>query len=161
MTSITPEQEKAFVAELQALLPSAIECLYEWEQRTKTGFCIESVYVARAGAKGLGVFAKKAFRKGEIIEFCHSIKMDTPRQYLHEPQLSRYCYGTKDYAIMPLGFGAIYNSSATFEESNSGYFIFDRHKVVMFYAARDISIGEEIVTFHGKAYFDSWCSSAN
>lgn len=154
---MTPDNEKEFIAELQPLLPSAIECLYKWEQMTKAGFCLNSIYVARAGNKGLGVYAGQDFKKGDLIEFCHCIKMDTPRQYLHEPQISRYAYGNKDYALIVLGFGSIYNSTEHFSESNAGYFTFDAHKVVLFYASRDIAQGEEIVTHHGAAYFNSWC----
>jgi SET domain-containing protein len=102
--------------------------------------------------KGWGVFCKEKILKDEIVEQCYGI-IDN---YETTP-LKHYCFvlNTKNWqnhdAIMPVGYGAIYNHSDTpnITWQNKG-------KIVEFIATQDIEIGEEICHNYGEGYLEKW-----
>jgi hypothetical protein len=102
--------------------------------------------------KGWGVFCKEKILKDEIVEQCYGI-IDN---YETTP-LKHYCFvlNTKNWqnhdAIMPVGYGAIYNHSDTpnITWQNKG-------KIVEFIATQDIESGEEICHNYGEGYLEKW-----
>ncbi len=136
---------------------SALSLLYKWEQLANTGFSLDNLYVKHSPGKGLGVFARREIAADEYIEFCHCITCDTPRQFLAEPQISRYAYGNDNIAMLLLGFGSIYNSAQSAETANAQYAVFSKNKLVVFWASRLIEAHEEICVYHGEGFFNNWC----
>ena len=104
--------------------------------------------------KGWGVFCKEKILKDEIVEQCYGI-IDN---YQTTP-LKDYCFvlNIKNQqnhdAIMPVGYGAIYNHSDTpnITWQNIG-------KIVEFIATHDIEIGEELCHNYGEGYLEKWAT---
>lgn len=116
---------------------------------------------------GLGVFAKKDFETEEIIEFCHSVVLDWRMKYQADPKIKQYAYGANcgcneckihgQQVIIPSGFGLIYNSANSLEERNCGFTSISSSKLMVFFAVKPITAGEEILTWWGQNYYDKWC----
>jgi hypothetical protein len=51
----------------------------------------------------------------------------------------------------------IYNSANSDEEKNARYVVLSGLKLVAFGAVKEIQAGEEILTWWGQPYFDTWC----
>ena len=135
------------------------------------------VFLKKSGHRGIGVFAAKAFTKGELIEMCHAIIYEWQAKYQRDAAISRYAYSLGCHCnpgptnppcllncpvngtryIMPMGFGACYNSADKEEDANARYEIIANKPAIFYYAVKDISEGEEIVTWFGKGYYDAWC----
>lgn len=110
---------------------------------------------------GNGVYAKKAFKEGEMVEFAPSVLlMNTEMGGL----LADYRYSAESLREglfrVVLGCGSIYNHSAV---PNLGY---RRVRVdgtseavqglsVCYYAKRDIAAGEEMLISYGKTWWSS------
>ena len=103
--------------------------------------------------KGMGVFATKFIREGEIIETCYCIKLDKPGEELGI--LSNYVYhypaeGEYQFSCAPLGCGMIYNH----DDNANAYWRDSKLELHFdFIALRDIKKGEEICTNYGKNYW--------
>jgi len=114
---------------------------------------------------GIGVFATKDFKKDEIIERCPILimipnsQMDTViLKYSFAYDCScEICkkYGGR-FAILPLGYGGMYNTSLTKEESNIDYYININSKVMINYARKNIKQGEELLTFYGMYHIGAF-----
>ena len=115
----------------------------------------------------MGVFAKKDFNKGDIVEYCHSMLYDWREKYIHDRTIIEYAYrhwcdctdcrnhgGLK---ITPFGFGSIYNSSETKETANIIHWIFPSHRLMAYEALREIKKGEELVSWFGEKYYNDHC----
>jgi uncharacterized protein len=111
------------------------------------------IAVGESCNKGRGVYAKKRFRAGELIERCPIILLTPAERERIEPTiLSMYCFcwgdGSKEVAIV-LGYGSLYNHAY---QPNA-----DFHRVIEagamdFVALRDIEPGEEItINYNGAA----------
>lgn len=103
----------------------------------------ELVRVKRSPGKGRGVFARKAIKKGQVIE--HVPVMLVPFADIaggpRNPNLAKVFYlWNRDHAAITLGYGSIYNHSY---RPNATY----RHRYMSmeYVALRDIVPGEEIV----------------
>ena len=71
----------------------------------------ELIYVGD-GRLGRGVFAAADIAKGEIVEVCPTLEVDDSAV---SGELGNYIFSSNDdehTAIMPLGFGMLYNHSA-------------------------------------------------
>jgi len=135
------------------------------------------IFLKKAGYKGVGVFAGKIFQKGEIIEMCHAFIYEWQSKYQRDAAVARYAYGVGCHCnpspskppcllncpmnggryIMPTGFGACYNSADREEDANARYEVIADKPAIIYIASKDISEGDEIVTWFGKGYYDSWC----
>jgi SET domain-containing protein len=104
---------------------------------------------------GLGVFALRDIRKGEVIERCSYLVIDDDD--LQEiNRLNDYLFTSPDvktdYLVM-LGCGMLYNHGAP---ANAEWQIADDdNRFVEFTALIDIRAGDEILHDYGSEYWDS------
>lgn len=105
----------------------------------------------RTAKKGLGVFALKDFKEGEIIEVCPVLTFDTKgRKNLEKTLLSHYVYPWRSTrgAALVLGYGSIYNHS--FSPNADWKQNFKTYSMV-YRAIKNIKKGEEItVNYNGE-----------
>lgn len=99
---------------------------------------------------GKGVFAKKGFKKDEIIEIAPILVLeftdfiDTKWNLLFE-----YYFWMDDYVALALGYGSLYNHSM---DSNCACWLSKKKEIIVFTATRDILKDEEILfNYKGKA----------
>jgi len=140
-----------------------IDVKYNWQQLKKEGYTNSNLYIKNVNNnKGLGVFSKVDIHEGEVVEYCHSVRMETPRKWLHDKGLKKYCYWDAfDNGIMPLGFGPIYNTADRQHLRNTDYFIFLEDNLIAFVAQKDIKAHEEILVWWGDNYYQTWCQPKN
>ncbi|GIV33112.1 MAG: hypothetical protein KatS3mg031_0647 [Chitinophagales bacterium] len=108
---------------------------------------IQHVEVRRSKIHGLGVFAKKDIRKGQIIEQCPYLITFLENHKLINDYLF---YRSPKTGMIILGYGCIYNHSPDY---NAEYFEDTEKKLIEFVARRNIKKGEEIFIHYGDAYF--------
>jgi uncharacterized protein len=113
---------------------------------------IQNVYVNRSKIHGWGVFAKKNIRKGGIIEECPFIVSAAEEKNPIEIQAYLFSGDTDDSTVIILGYGCIYNHSAT---NNADYYSDDDKNVIVFVANRNIKQDEEIFINYGRQYWKS------
>lgn len=113
----------------------------------------DKIYISKSiipGA-GRGVFAKFAFKKGELIEECPVIEIA-----VHDPSNTNegtlityfYYFGKiKERANLALGFGSLYNHTY---EPNATYTENYKEKTMSFVALKDIKSGEEITVNYNQ-----------
>ncbi len=110
----------------------------------------DAIEVKRVRGKGRGVFARRAIRKGEVIEQVPMLVL-TAEEFengLAGTSLANYCFAWgQGKAALALGYGSLYNHSY---RPNARYDdVGPRTKA--FTALRDIAPGEEItVNYHGE-----------
>ena len=138
-----------------------------WEEVKNSGYTNKDLIVKDTDFKGLGVFAKNGIKEGQIIEFCHSIVLGWKRRYTNDQSIIKYAYwapcGCSDCQIhgntgmLLLGNGSIYNSASAAEERNADFFVYPKLALAIFVASKPIKAGQEILTWWGQGYYDSWC----
>lgn len=131
------------------------------------------LYIKDAGVnqsnknKGLGVFTNKPIPKGQVIEYSPAIVMDWKGKYVHDQGIKQYAYWhgcsceeCKKHGatgMIPLGYGSIINTADSETDRNCGWITRPQEKVIIFFAEKDISSNEEILTWWGQGYYDGWC----
>ena len=103
--------------------------------------------------KGLGVFAKEKIPKGEIIEVCPLIKLNTPpiSDVLDDYRFFYPKQGSNRIYVVVLGYGSLYNHN----NQNNADWRDGKPMTFEFFALRDIEPGEEICTrYGGPEYFN-------
>ena len=109
------------------------------------------IEIKKTKNKGLGVYALKDFKKGEIIETCPVLTFTpTDRKNLEKTPLSHYIYPWRSTrgASLSLGFGSIYNHSF---EPNADWKQNFKTNSMVYRAVRDIKKGEEIlINYNGE-----------
>lgn len=140
-----------------------IDVKYNWQQFKQEGYSNSNLYIKNvSNHKGLGVFSKENIKEGEVIEYCHSIKIETPGKWLHDRGIKKYCYwDALDNGLMPLGFGPIYNTADRQHLRNTDYFLFPEDNLIAFVAQKDIKAHEEILVWWGDNYYQTWCQPQN
>ena len=111
----------------------------------------DAVEVKKTDTKGLGVFARRAIRKGELIERVPLLILSTAEYAAGVDQslLAGYVFawGDGEYALA-LGYGSLYNHSY---RPNAVYEDDEPHRAKLFIAHRAIKLGEEItVNYNGS-----------
>lgn len=110
-----------------------------------------NIIVRRTPRKGLGVFALKSFKVGEIIESAPVLIFDTKgRKNLEKTILSHYIYPWRSTrgAALVLGYGSIYNHSYN---PNADWRQNFKSKTMVYRAEKPIKKGEEIlVNYNGE-----------
>ena len=111
----------------------------------------KTVIVRRTPKKGLGVFALKDFKAGEIIESAPVLIFDSKgRKNLEKTLLSHYIYPWRSTrgAALVLGYGSIYNHSFS---PNADWKQNFKTKCMVYRALSSIKKGEEIlVNYNGE-----------
>jgi len=140
-----------------------------WESIKETGIINNDLIVKNSKDKGLGVFANKKIQKGQIIEFCHAIVLDWKKKYIHDRAIIKYAYWDSckcqdcinhgRTGMILLGNGSIYNSAESSIAKNAEYKLYPSLSLAIFTAEKDISEDEEILTWWGEKYYNSWCNS--
>jgi SET domain-containing protein len=110
----------------------------------------DAIEVKRVRGKGRGVFARRAIRKGEVIEKVPMLVLTTEEfeDGLAGTSLAHYCFAWGEgKAALALGYGSLYNHSyrpnARYDDVGP--------QTKEFRALRDIAPGEEItVNYHGE-----------
>jgi len=125
-------------------------------------FC-DKVYIKIAGNKGFGVFARNNIKPNEVIEYCHSMVLSIHQKDQPDMKLRQYAYTARTgenltdiMNIIPFGYGEIYNSSNSKEESNAKFRTYPEHNLIVFRATKHIPKDEEILVWWGKGYYDTW-----
>ena len=109
------------------------------------------IAVGESGNKGRGVFARKRFRAGELIERCPVIILNPAERERIEPTiLAMYCFcwgaDAQEVAVV-FGYGSIYNHSY---RPNADFNPVLEASAMEFIALRDIERGEEItINYNG------------
>lgn len=118
------------------------------------------------GSKGLGVFAARAFAKGDCVEAAPVVRTIALHSSL-PTELRQRVFGWPAYRDQPegcamaLGYGSLYNSA---NPANMRYFPFPEAPALLFVAARDIATNEELTinydargggpVWHDRNWFD-------
>lgn len=135
------------------------------------------VCLREAGYKGMGVFATRKFSVGDVIEMSHGIILGWQSRYHGDPAIGQYAYalgchcnpsperppcllncpanGTRYF--IPLGYGACYNSADSEDQANARYHLVPEEKMIFFVAVKEIFESEEVLTWFGAGYYQSWC----
>ncbi len=101
------------------------------------------VCVREADGKGLGVFARKRFARGETIEQAPVIILPNPQwKLLEKTDLRNHYWYWNDRAMaFSLGYGAFYNHGA---DPNARIVRKYDRNIMEFVALRDIEVDEEV-----------------
>ena len=102
--------------------------------------------VRAAGTKGRGVFAAKAFKKGEVIEVAPALRVPKGEEAIFLATfLANYLFATQeDGSVIGLGYTSLYNHS---NKPSADFFVNDT--IVAIKATRNIKAGEEITLDYG------------
>jgi SET domain-containing protein len=111
----------------------------------------QAISYKRVPNKGLGIFAERDFKEGEIIEDCPTITMTpTERKHCEKTILDHYMYpwrSTRSASIV-LGYGSLYNHSFT---PNADWKQNFKTRRMVYRAIKPIKKGEEItVNYNGE-----------
>ena len=107
----------------------------------------------KEGPHGRGVFAARAFAKGDSVESCPTLEL--PEDSV-TGLLGDYVFGSGEgehEVILLLGYGMLYNHSY---EANCEY-VQDGPRVITFVTTRDVDAGEELTIDYGE----EWWSTRN
>ena len=107
----------------------------------------------KEGPYGRGVFATRAFAKGESVESCPTLEL--PEDTV-SGRLGDYVFGSGENeheVILLLGYGMLYNHSS---EPNAEY-VQEAPRVIMFQTLRAVEPGEELFIDYGE----EWWSTRN
>jgi uncharacterized protein len=107
------------------------------------------LYVRRARGMGRGVFAGRAYRRGEVIEVCPVIPLPAGTVEAALGALGRYLFKwgkAEDRLAVALGYGSLYNHAP---DPNARFTPRAVTDDIVFRARRDIAEGEQIfVNYH-------------
>lgn len=105
------------------------------------------LYIRKVRGMGRGVFAARAFRRGEVIEVCPVIPLPEPAPEDPGRVLERYVFwwGENGRAIA-LGYGSLYNHSST---PNAKFTPRESRTDIVIRATRDIVADEQILIDYG------------
>jgi SET domain-containing protein len=100
------------------------------------------------GPRGRGVFATRAFAKGEVIETCHTVELadDDVSGRLNDYVFSSHGEGE---VLLVLGNGMLYNHSAT---PNAEY-VQDEPDTIAFRTLRKVEPGDELTIDYGEEWW--------
>lgn len=144
------------------IFPTFIDVRHGWQEAKKNGHSNPHLYIKKINPKGLGVFANKDIKKGEVIEYCHCLPIEIPGKWMLDKGIKNYSYwGNNDKGFVALGFGSMYNSAERAHLKNASYFIFEEDLLIVYVAQKDIKKDEEILTWFGDGFYNHWCLPNN
>jgi SET domain-containing protein len=103
----------------------------------------------REGRHGRGVFATRAFAKGEAVETCPTLELHGDNV---AGRLGDYVFGSaesEDNVVLPLGYGMLYNHSY---DANCEY-VQDGPDAITYLTTRDVAAGEELTIDYGEEWW--------
>jgi uncharacterized protein len=103
------------------------------------------LYVRKTRGMGRGVFAGRAYRRGEVIEVCPVITLAEGTTEAALGALDRYLFKwgkAEDRLAIALGYGSLYNHSP---DPNARFTPRATTNDIVFRARRDIAEGEQIL----------------
>ena len=114
----------------------------------------DTLEVREVAGKGRGVFARRGFAPGTLIERCPVIGLDEEHwEHVDRTVLEAYCFKWGKLLERPavaLGYGSLYNHSF---EPNAHYVRVLALHAIDFIALREIMSGEEIkVNYNGDPF---------
>lgn len=110
------------------------------------------IAIGHTNGKGRGVFAKKHFGTGEVIEQAPVIIIQHEQwELIEKTTFYNYCYDWGDDAALALGYGSLYNHSYY---PNAIYVKKYEDASVEFVALRDIEPDEEITINYNSSPSD-------
>jgi len=116
---------------------------------------LSGIEVKQSGIHGLGIFATKKFKKGELIEKSPVVLLDKKeRELLQLTSLFSYYFvlnNDKTPAALGLGLSSFYNHSYN---ANAFYDINTKKAVIVFKSVSDINAGDEITINYNGSPFD-------
>jgi SET domain-containing protein len=124
----------------------------------------KKIYIDKSPVHGWGVFAKETILEGEVIEECPILTLPI---YDGEssPILIDYRFnfpsGSEGWTeqVIPFGYGGLYNHSDT---PNANWYSNNDKRTFLFFATKNIEIGEEIFTYYGnEGYWNDGRSNIN
>jgi SET domain-containing protein len=124
----------------------------------------KKIYIDKSPVHGWGVFAKETILEGEVIEECPILTLPI---YDGEssPILIDYRFnfpsGSEGWTeqVIPFGYGGLYNHSDT---PNANWYSNNDKRTFLFFATKNIEIGEEIFTYYGnESYWNDGRSNIN
>ncbi len=98
--------------------------------------------VRKVRGMGRGVFAGRAFRKGEVVEVCPVVRLAGGAEASSLAGLDRYVFEWGDGLAVALGYGSLYNHSP---DPNAAFTPRLSRDDIVFRALRDIAEGEQIL----------------
>ena len=109
----------------------------------------QDVYAARSRRHGRGVFARRRFRTGEVVESCPILRVSArDRAVLERTGLRGYVYQRRRGAgAFALGLGSLYNHSA---EPNAECELDVDDETLVIRARRVIDAGDEVTISYGE-----------
>lgn len=130
-----------------------------WNEALHTdGYTPENVTLKAVPIGGFGVFAKKDFKKREIVEMCPFFDVGEARSHTG---LTQYLYWHNGRGVIVSGYGSMYNCSNQAKDKNIDYSIIPEQRLFIFFAVKDIKKGSELLTWWGHDYYYSWCKMPN
>lgn len=107
----------------------------------------DNVKVAKSKIAGYGVFAKKKFSPGDLIDV--SICLVKPNDEWSSAT-EDYIFSRGNYSAFAFGNGGIFNHS---NDPNARHELTARLKELHVFAIKHICVGDEILISYGKNYF--------
>lgn len=106
------------------------------------------IEVKKSNISGLGVFATRNIKKGEVIEKCPCVKDKNKNFY---GKLNNYVFKLNNkQSVVALGYCSIYNHQDNY---NAKWTIDKNGKIMTLIALKDIPKGKEIYNNYGKNYW--------
>ena len=97
-----------------------------------------------------GLFAKKNYKKGEIIEVCPTLSMNPTNIPKSNILFDHFFKGNNNNSLLSLGYCSIINHSK--DKQNCSWKVSNNNDITM-YALRDIKSGEELYSNYGNNYW--------
>jgi uncharacterized protein len=121
----------------------------------------QRISLNKSSVHGLGVFATKDFKEGDLIERCPMVKLGWRSKYVNDPVLLEYlymqpkcdcsdCTNHGHIMWMVLGYGMMYNHQ---DIPNTQWRFHYEDSYADVVATKDIKSGEEIFVTYGNHYF--------
>lgn len=159
--------------------------LYSMDELHEVGHCLSDVKVAKSNIPlaGKGLFAKKDFKKGEIITISPALllpKIEAQNNRLTSTQLVQnyaFAHPNSDFALFPIGLASLINHAQVANVELELYW-WDKNRLmklqsenvtltelsnqrnapldIAYKATSDIKQGEEITFHYGEEWVERW-----